>query len=365
MIRITKFQLIIKSIIFFILSFISCEKNYSPAIPNLKPTTGTWHFLGFEDKNAYKVRQNSDYLYACAASNGLWRKNLSEVSSQWQFINLGDTAALTAYGVQDVIFDELNEDWLLVTCRSENPENHSIYRSFDNGNSWHYADSALQVSYNFNGVWYYYYRSFEYLIKTNQGILGIKSGIYFSDNFGETWQLRGGVGASTIGIYDIDISKNNENIIWVSGSTIYGKSFVSYTINDGNTWTTFNIDKSPFPFEPQSTYNIAIDPNNSNNILLGSQILIRSKDGGKSWKTIATLSGDRWFNNLTFHPESSYRLYATSGNKIIESCDGGVTWQEIENPFPDDTHVWHLEWSYDLQTIFFSTNNGIYEFKID
>jgi len=197
----------------------SCSKDFSPIIapPNLKPTTGTWHFLGLEDKYVVKLRLNRDYLYACAATKGLWRLNIIDDNEYWEHLGLVDTSSSNSswYGVQDVAFDEQNDNWLLVAFHPEKAEYHSVYRTFDGANSWNYADSSLLISIFHNGNWYYEYARVNNLIENNNRILGIESGAYYTNDFGDTWHKLGNIGAPAKGIYDVKISPQNSNIIWI------------------------------------------------------------------------------------------------------------------------------------------------------
>ncbi len=361
-------QIMIKLIVLLtltILLFIGCERNYSPAIPYLKPTTGTWRFLGLEDKYAVRLKLNREYLYACAATKGLWRLNILEESSTWEYLGLADTSMGTYSdrGLQDIIFHDENPGWLLVTLSIENPSEHALYRSFNNGKIWIPADSSLYVSSSYGDYWYY--KRIKKFTKAKDGILGISSGVYLSNDFAKSWHKLGGIGSPAVDINEVIVHQRDKNVIWVGGESLYFEPVVSFSKDTGNSWTTIDL-VGTVPTD-NAVYSIAIDPNNSDIVYLCMQgAIIKTKDSGKSWIVpLTTHPQGAFFSAILSHPTSSYRIYATAGFDIFETLDAGNSWQKIEHSLPDMTVIYRMIWGYDNKTIYFGTTKGVYEFKIN
>ncbi len=105
---------------------------------------------------------------------------------------------------------------------------------------------------------------------------------------------------------------------------------------------------------PNGSSGYAFDPQDSNTIFIGSALLNRSKDGGKTWQTIfpakEEITGDKWFGdhasysiqtvkeslydttsesvrNIRVDPKSSANIYFSMGSFLFYSNDDGKTWQ--------------------------------------
>ncbi len=84
--------------LFFLIA--SCQKN----------DLTKWQSLGFEDKLAIRLRLYQPYLYVCADSDGLWRKDIESKNSEWEYLGMSVSSLgkPTDRGVQDIVIDEEN-----------------------------------------------------------------------------------------------------------------------------------------------------------------------------------------------------------------------------------------------------------------
>ncbi|WP_136481049.1 VPS10 domain-containing protein [Cognatitamlana onchidii] len=139
-------------------------------------------------------------------------------------------------------------------------------------------------------------------------------------------------------IADIAINPNNESMWYVA----VGSGGVWKTINSGTTW-------SPI-FDEQSSYSIgcvAIDPNNTNTIWVGTgedvggrhvgigDGVYKSLNAGKTWMNMG-LKNSQHISRVIIHPNNSNIIWVTAQgplwNKggergVFKSTDGGNTWK--------------------------------------
>ncbi len=164
-----------------------------------------------------------------------------------------------------------------------------------------------------------------------------------------------------LSIGDIEISKTNNNLVWVGtgevnaggGSLVYDGDGI-YKSNDGGiTWQTKGLP------EIGSVGKIVIDPNNNDIVFVGAMGPIFKKDvnrgvyktvdGGDSWNKILFVSDSTGIIDMAIHPSNSTIVYAASWerirrpnmrqyggetSRIYRSIDGGNTWDELTNGLP-------------------------------
>lgn len=209
---------------------------------------------------------------------------------------------------------------------------------------------------------------------SQKGILyagGDVHGFKYSDNAGESWQLRqsglwkaGGLGVAAI----VPHPKQPGKLYMLSGRADNGKADYGFysSEDDGQTWTLLN--KNLIPAVPQASnpqlrvYGklIALDSSGPQDTLYVASYdkgLFKSTDGGKSFKAIGlagSLGKDKEHVNLTAvvldprDPKTVYvgvRYDATgkkgevfqeskAGGAVWRSKDSGATWQEVWTGIP-------------------------------
>lgn len=214
-----------------------------------------------------------------------------------------------------------------------------VFRSTDNGNSWHSIRAALN---NFTGASFYQFGTSIYYPSSDT--------IMVSDDFGETWSTilftpqklatdppitpsgRYGV----ISPYEFRSFTANETSLFVA--TRNGV----YRSNDkGSTWLALHPGITDTVFEP-----IRIIANGSMVLLQTENTFFRSSDNGDSWNTVYEKS-DRFkdMGNFIIDDQliltSSYSsslwsidLNPTPGS-ILRSDDNGITWEQSDSELFD------------------------------
>ena len=73
----------------FIMSF-SCEKDKIIS-PKPEPRPEGWIYLNFNIRGIHKLKIINEWLYVCAAKDGLFRLSLTQSESDnWEFLGLDD-----------------------------------------------------------------------------------------------------------------------------------------------------------------------------------------------------------------------------------------------------------------------------------
>jgi photosystem II stability/assembly factor-like uncharacterized protein len=169
---------------------------------------------------------------------------------------------------------------------------------------------------------------------------GPGSGIFRTTDGGTTWRhLAGGLPTGPLGRIGLDIYRKNPRILYAlvenqnpspSGRGIIGNQV--YRTDDGGTnWrrasdTNVAGGKSPYAFNQ-----IRVDPSNDKRIIVNSDNMTVSEDGGKTWDDRRVWStgffrrsfGD--FRTMWFDPADSRRIMLGSDGGLQISFDGGHT----------------------------------------
>lgn len=166
-----------------------------------------------------------------------------------------------------------------------------------------------------------------------------------------------------LSIGDIEISKNNTDIVWVGtgevnaggGSLAYDGDGIYRSTDAGLTWESRGLP------DVGSIGKVLIDPNDENTILVGAmgplfrddsnRGVYRTTDGGATWDQVLFVSDITGVIDMANHPTNSDIIYAATWERVRRpemrdyggatsglhrSTDGGTTWSELTNGLPSD-----------------------------
>ena len=159
------------------------------------------------------------------------------------------------------------------------------------------------------------------------------------------WNQTSGWNPGVGRITSIAIDANNDNHIIVGSQT----GGVWKSIDGGNSWSVLTDNLSNIV-----VYALAIDPTNSEVYYWGtsSGIIFKSTDGGGTWNQIADV-GQGDVNKILIDPSNTNKLYCSAQNGgIFKSTDAGNNWSIIH---PDATTGFDIEFKpEDYNTIYAS-----------
>lgn len=191
--------------------------------------------------------------------------------------------------------------------------------------------------------------------------LGAASGGVFKTTNGGEWWTPIFDEQEMLSIGDIEISKNNTNVVWVGtgevnaggGSLAYDGDGIYKSEDGGNTWEVKGLP------DIGSISKIALDPNDDNTIFVGgmgplfrndtNRGVYRSTDGGTTWEQKLFVSDSTGIIDMAIHPTNGniiyaaswerirrpqYRQYGGETSRIYRSTDGGENWSELTNGLP-------------------------------
>ena len=189
---------------------------------------------------------------------------------------------------------------------------------------------------------------------TSENILAatLNAGLYGSDDKAETWtQLLPGYSA-----YDVHINPINHDEIYTSGSK-GGLPAVMKSADRGGTWTRIYSA----PTKGIAVEVIKFDPKNSAVIYAGlsSGTMLRSIDGGQTWKGVADLPDRIW--RIALGNDAGGTIYALLREQgFRKSQDGGKTWVEVK--LPDDAKRFNDLYNDDSSPslVMVATDKGLY-----
>ncbi|MBK9968599.1 MAG: hypothetical protein IPP07_28540 [Holophagales bacterium] len=148
--------------------------------------------------------------------------------------------------------------------------------------------------------------------------------IYKSTDRGLTWSpVYTGPGHSFVNALAVD--PGNSQVVWAA-MTFGG---VKKSTNGGATWTSVP-GSIPMGSAPAGVVAIAVHPARSNTVLmLGSDGVYRSTDGGTSWSQVKHLSS--WNGDLVADRTTAGTFYASGSDGVAFSADGGATWNPLDS----------------------------------
>ncbi len=281
---------------------------------------------------------------------GLYKS--TDAGKTWHFIGLKDTRQIGAIAV-----DPRNPDIVLVAAIGHafgpNTER-GIFRSADGGHSWSRTlyknpdTGAIDVtidSHTPNIVYAALWQVRRQPWNFSSG--GPGSGLYRSTDNGRSWTRLSGHGLpdGTLGRIDVSISRARPARIFAMVEAKDGGLFRSD--DSGRTWQRISQDGR---LRQRAWYfsKIFADPENPDIVYAVNTGLLRSKDGGRTFRLLPAPHGDHHF--LWIDPTNDRHMIDTNDGGASISLDDGKTWS-TENNQPtaaiyhiaaDDQFPYHL-----------------------
>ena len=184
-------------------------------------------------------------------------------------------------------------------------------------------------------------------------------GVWLTTNSGTTWKpIFDDQGSYSIGCVTLDPS--NPNVIWVGTGENKSQRSVGYgdgiyrSLDGGATWENLGLKAS------EHIGKIVVDPRDSSVVYVaaqgplwgpgGDRGLYKTTDGGKSWKSVLTISENTGVSDLVMDPRDPDVLIASAYQRrrhvwtlidggpesaIHKSTDGGATWRKVGKGLPE------------------------------
>lgn len=314
-----------------------------------------WHDWGLSGVKIWKLRKYENYLYVCAGTQGLWRRRIEDLNSNWEFLGLSDSTQENnsiMFGVQDVIVD--NENRILCNSLPLSTSEHGVFASMDEGGSWITCDDGLEAE---GGTGYYFLYRFQKL--SDNSILGASGPIFSISEIGDPWHMISSIVPSNLGFsLDFAVCLSNEQIMWIGGMNIFDMGFVSKSVDKGETWSSIDFN-GLIPAE-NTIKEIEINPDNADEVFLVSYgSVLKTEDGGENWEISLNEMG---CSDIIIHPDFSNHVFVITNNQILHSNNNGNNWSEIETP--EIPCVLQILIDSTTNRLFVGTENGVFFYDL-
>lgn len=274
-----------------------------------------------------------------------------DAGATWQFMGLPDS-----HHIARIVIHPKNPDIVYVAAIGHlfsRNEERGVFRTMDGGKTWSkvlYINdgvAAIDLVINRQTPTVLYAAMYEKDRRPWQIIeSGPESGIYKTEDGGTKWtRLAGGLPTGKIGRIGLDIYQRNPRVLYAllenqnpaPGATTGQASAISplasgiignqlYRTDDGGrTWrsvTDVNVagGKAPYSFNQ-----VRINPHNDQTVLVTSDSMYISRDGGKTWNSdfFRGVFGD--FRSMWWDPVDEQRIMLGSDGGVNVSYDGGRT----------------------------------------
>ncbi|MEK9135838.1 MAG: hypothetical protein AAB393_01840 [Bacteroidota bacterium] len=325
--------------------------------------------LGFQDKFALRLVLSEPYLYVCAGSDGVWRRNIRQSTQQWEYLGLRDTTLGRYTNVGALDIDVLGED-ILVAYNGSAPHvvpesTVSIWRSRNAGTNWFRSDSGIPETIDF---------TLEANILTSlqrsphqpHVIIGdMEAASYRSMDSGFHWSLLWGRRGIIAGTGHVRWHPFRAGEVWFFGTTGLFSPYCGAVQDYGVTPKGgVNFDSLGFPSDG-AVDDVAFDAGNPNIVYAATSYgVIKTTDGGYAWRRNAVMLPDNGFVfRMIHHPSITSVLYLAGGRRVYSTRNAGIAVQvlaEIDRGFITSL----LLDSQANQLFLGTTEGGIYALKL-
>lgn len=290
------------------------------------------------DPNVIYVGMGEDCIRGnMSTGDGLYKS--TDAGKTWQWMGLGNT-----HIIGDIVIHPTNPDVVWVAALGETfgkdgNEARGVFKSTDGGKTWnkvlykgpHVGAVELELDPNnpriiYAALWETYRTPWS-LSSGGDEEGGYQSGIYRSDDGGETWDYvsdNAGMPKGVLGKIGIAISPANSNRIW---ALIEADNGGLYRSDDaGETWRRVSNDARMSQRAWYYTH-IAADPQNQNVVYVLNAPFLKSVDGGRTFSRMSTPHGDH--HDLWIDPENPNRMAVADDGGGQVSLDGGKSWSSM------------------------------------
>ncbi len=313
-------------------------------------------------------------IWAGSVSGGLWKcENITADPPQWNIVsdhleNLAVGALAQDPVDPQVMYMGTGEGFGSLT---QFVRGQGIFRSADGGNTWEVLPSTLNATFRYTRDLLVHPVTRDVYAATNQGlmrsqnggvtwtrVLGIPAnvansnvfdvqyapttGAIYASNANSVWRSPDGnpntwqnISSAASGFpqgvtrVEMSVSPSNPDIIYVIGESNNAATNVFVTTNGGQSWQQRARPNNPSGTEftnGQAWYDleIAVDPFNSNHVIVGGVPIMRSVNGGASWSFFATnMHVDH--HKVLFDPEQPNVVYFGNDGGIYRSANGSAS----------------------------------------
>ncbi|GAB1855641.1 hypothetical protein MHTCC0001_04750 [Flavobacteriaceae bacterium MHTCC 0001] len=254
----------------------------------------------------------------------------TDAGKTWKYIGLNKTEQISR-----IVIHPTNPDIVYVAAQGKYAtptSERGVYKSVDGGKTWKKTlftnnfSGASELSMDMNNPQILYAALWHHQRTPWKMISGgAGSGLYKSDDAGETWKkLEKGL-PKALGKLAISVCRSNSNKVYalVESDTQKDQSGLYVSNNAGKSWKQVSGDNR---LTQRAWYytEVFTDPKDDETVYVLSAPALRSKDGGKNWEKITGTHGD--FHDLWINPSNPKNMVIANDGGAAISFNFGKTW---------------------------------------
>jgi len=346
-----------------------CKKSIPTNINNndeLAP--GTWQSLEFYDKVPINLTLAEPYLYVAAAKDGVWRRNIAQMNTDWEYLGLAnyDSTLGLLYGVAKV--DIWGNDILAgldAPIEVKKGTKVGIWRSCDNGKTWAISDTGIRTPI--------YHSSVICDLKSSPRdpfIVLAGYGVTFrSSDRGAAWQfVFPDRRDAAIFVQRYSWHPKIPSLVWAYGSTPRETPSLARSIDGGVTWEICH-PRVFLRFQALSLSSLDFDCSDSDIMYLATTGgIFKSTNSGQDWlnndeniRPILINSTNNIFGKILCHPIQSDVFFVVSVDQLYLSTNGGNSFYLLTSPNKED--IFTLEFDRLRDMLYIGAADGIFRLK--
>ena len=334
-------------------SFLQFENIFNPSLYENLKWRNIGPFRGGRSVAAVGVPNNPMVYYMGSTGGGVWKTTDAGIS--WNNISDGffQSGSIGAISVSDshpnILYVGTGEHAVRGVMTSAG---NGIYKSYDGGVNWEH--SGLSKSQHIANIQIHPSNPDIVFAAVQGALYGPSSdrGVYKSEDGGKTWRQVLYINPTT-GAADLSMDIHNPRVLYAAmwdhqrtpwkvrsggeGSALYKSS------DGGESWTKLT---SGLPAE-MGKAGIDVSPANSQivyaNIEAKKGGVFRSNDGGKNWEQTSedreTIARAWYYTKIFADPVDTETVYVLNA-PLLKSIDGGRSFKSIRNPHSDQHQLW-------------------------